>query len=147
MAAERAELRSGFASHNGTFSTSSLTTLLAHVHFNYPWIILVIFLTAFISHNVSEIKASSKSIRLPVLLGPGGKPLPQSAKKIKEAQEKQKKADFSPIRKLVFIWLSTAIILSYVADAVCVVIHALANTEANGGTGWWCGEPTAVSDN
>src|SRR5438128_1938782 len=84
-------------------SPLAIPTLLELVHFHYAWTLFVVFLVAFIANSVLSAEASSES-KDPVLLGPGGKPLPRSvARKSREEQEKKKKLkEFSPIRKLLF---------------------------------------------
>ena len=134
MAGEGIELSSILG--NGTTTTEVLLDL---THFNYPWILFIIFLTAFVTNSILTAEPSSESIG-PVVLGPGGKPLPRSAKKSKEAKEKKKLKDFSQGRKLLFIWLSAGVITTFFANAVNIIVHAL--TER-----WWCGEATAVSGN
>jgi len=139
MAGEGFELSSSVDVHNGTATAEVLLDL---THFNYPWVLLAIFLVAFVTNSVLTAEPSSDSIE-PVVTGPGGKPLPRSAKKSKEEREKRKLEDFSPGRKLVFIWLSAGVITTLVANAFNIVVHALTNRE----NGWWCGEATAVSNN
>jgi hypothetical protein len=124
------------------FNGTTTEVLLDITHFNYPWILLVIFLAAFVTNSILSAEPSSESIE-PVVTGPGGKPLPRTTKKSKEAREKKKLEDFSPGRKLLFIWLSAGVITTFVANAVNIVVHALTNRE----NGWWCGEATAVSGN
>ena len=136
MAGGEVELRSDFGS-NGT--TQSITAVLNVVHFNYPWVLLVIFLVAFVANSV--LTAESSTSVEPTVTGPGGKPLPRSNKKSKEEREKRKLEDFSPIRKLLFVWLSAAVIITFVGNAVNIVAHALTKRE----DGWWCGEAPAVS--
>jgi len=136
MAGGGVELRSDFGS-NGT--TQSITAVLNVVQFNYPWVLLVIFLVAFVANSV--LTAESSTTVEPIVTGPGGKPLPRSNKKSKEERERRKLKDFSPIRKLIFVWLSAAVIITFVGNAVNIVAHALDEREE----GWWCGEAPAVS--
>jgi hypothetical protein len=141
MAGEGIEPSSSNGLFNGT--ETPVEILLDLTHFNYPWILLVIFLTAFVTNSILSAEPSTESIE-PVVTGPGGKPLPRSSKKAKEAKEKKKKLkDFTPGRKLLFIWLSAGVITTFVANAVNIVVHALTKRE----NGWWCGEATAVSGN
>jgi hypothetical protein len=121
---------------------SAPEVLLDIIHFNYPWVLLLIFLAAFVTNSVLTAE-SSTDIDEPVVLGPGGKPLPRSAKKLKEAKEKKKLKDFSPYRKLLFAWLSAGVIVTFIANATNIIVHALTKRE----NGWWCGEATAVSGN
>ena len=138
MAGEGVELSSDSWS-NGTSTT---TTLLDLTHFNYPWVLLVVFLIALVANSILTAEPTSTSVESTVT-GPGGKPLPQSTRKSKEEKEKRKLKDFSPVRKLLFLYLSAGLITSFVANAVNIVVHALTK-RANG---WWCGEATAVSGN
>jgi ATP-binding cassette, subfamily B, vacuolar membrane transporter HMT1/ACLQ len=138
MAGEGAELSSpsGF---KGTFTE---TDLLELVHFHYAWVLFVVFLVAFVTNSILSTEPSSES-KGPVLLGPGGKPLPRSvARKNKEEREKKKKLkDFSRGRKLLFLYLSAGLLATFVANAINIIVHALTKSEK----GWWCGEATAVS--
>lgn len=117
--------------------------LLDLVHFHFPWVLLLLFLIAFVANGVASAESSSDTAS-PVVTGPGGKPLPRSTKKRDEELERlrRKRLDFSPLRKLVFYYLSAALIVTFVANAACVVVHALTKRDQ----GWWCGEPMAVSD-
>jgi ABC-type transport system involved in Fe-S cluster assembly fused permease/ATPase subunit len=140
MAGEGAELRSG-SGYNGA-PTSTPKRLLDVVHFHYPWVLLLIFMVAFVANSILTAEPSAAAFE-PNLTGPGGKPLPRSAKKSREEREKLKLQDFSPVRKLVFLYLSAGVIITFVASAVNIIIHALTKRE----NGWWCGESTAVSGN
>jgi hypothetical protein len=139
MANEGVELGSRFDS-NGTSAPS--TALLEVIHFNSPWVLLLVFSVAFITNSVLTAE-SSNGRSGPAPLGPGGKPLPRSTKKKEEEEERlrKKRQDFSPLRKLVFYWLSAGLIATFVANGANIVIHALAKRE----NGWWCGEATTVS--
>jgi len=139
MAGEGVELRSDFAS-NGT--STPTTSLLDVVHFNYPWVLLLTFLVAFVANSILSAEPSSTCVE-PTATGPGGKPLPQSAKKTKEEREKRKLKDFSPVRKFLFIYLSAGVILTFIGNAINIIVHALSERE----NGWWCGKATAVSGN
>jgi hypothetical protein len=140
MAGERVEL----SSHSGFNGTSTVTELLDVVQFNYPWVLFVVFLVAFFANSILSAEPSSES-KEPLLLGPGGKPLPRSvARKNKEERDKKKKLkDFSPVRNLLFLYLSAALLATFVANGANIIVHALTKSE----NGWWCGKSTAVSGN
>lgn len=139
MAGERVEL-SLHSWHNGTSTTE---TILDVVHFNYAWVLFVIFLVAFVANSILTAEPSAES-KEPILTGPGGKPLPRSARKAKEERDRKKKLkDFSPVRKLLFLYLSAGILATFIANGANIVVHALAKRE----NGWWCEEATAVSGN
>jgi hypothetical protein len=140
MAGEGVELSSK-SGPGGTSTPAAILLLLDVVHFHYAWVLFVVFLAAFIANSILSAEPSSES-KEPVLLGPGGKPLPRSTRKTKEEREKKKLKDFSPGRKLLFFYLSAGLLATFVANAANIIIHALTESE-NGG--WWCGEATAVS--
>ncbi|KAM3083677.1 ATP-binding cassette-type vacuolar membrane transporter Hmt1 [Clarireedia jacksonii] len=125
---------------NGTGTGTDISTrILDLVHFNYPWVLLVVFLVAFIAHSILIAESADDSAE-PILTGPGGKPLPRSARKSEEERRKRKLQDFSPVRKLLFLWLSAGILATFLGNAINIVVHALDRRE----NGWWCGEATAI---
>lgn len=125
-------------SSNGT-GTYTTATILDLTHFNYPWILLVVFLISFITHSI--LTAESADETGPMLTGPGGKPLPRSVRRTKKDKDKLTLQDFSPVRKLLFLWLSAGVLGTFLGNAINIVVHALDKRE----NGWWCGEATAVS--
>jgi hypothetical protein len=138
MAGERVEL----SSHSGFNGTSTITELLDVVQFNYAWVLFVVFLVAFVANSILSAEPSSES-KEPLLLGPWGKPLPRSvARKNKEERDKKKKLkDFSPVRKLLFLYLSVGLLATFMANGANIIVHALTKSENS----WWCGKATAVS--
>ena len=48
--------------------------------------------------------------------------------------------EFSRPRKLLFEWLSVAILFSLLGNIIVVLAHALAEREER----WWCGQATTV---
>ncbi len=140
MAGESVELSSPLGV-NGTFTE---TDLLDVVHLHYAWVLFVVFIAAFVTNSILAAEPSSES-KGPVLLGPGGKPLPPSAaRKNKEERERKKKLkDFSRGRKLLFLYLSIGLLATFVVNAINIIVHALTKSE----NGWWCGEATSVSGN
>ena len=117
-------------------SAKIASQILLYAHFAYPLIVLVFFLVAFTANSiltVSEVTEPANSN------GPGGKPLPanKNTESLRRLQKQQ--LEVSPLQKVVFNWLSVAVITTFVGNAVNVIVHAL--TER----GWWCGESVAVS--
>lgn len=148
MASVRDELSSPFhgslqldrtsPTHNITLATTN--RLLDIIHFNYAWFLGLIFVVAFVANSFLCAQSAAAETNEPVLLGPGGKPLPQSARKTKEELKKKKKLlEFSPGRQQVFLYLSAALLATFVAHGSNVIIHALVEAE-----GWWCGEASAI---
>ncbi|KAL2075784.1 hypothetical protein VTL71DRAFT_727 [Oculimacula yallundae] len=139
MAGEGVVLRSHSNTTNDGTPTS--TELLDILHFNYAWILFVVFLIAFIANTILTVEPSVAATG-PVLLGPGGKPLPpSSARKIKEELERKRKArEFSHAKKWLFFYLSAALLATFLANGIEIVAHALTKSE----NGWWCGESMAI---
>lgn len=125
-----------YSNGTGTYTTATILNL---THFNYPWVLLVVFLISFITHSILTAESSDETG--PMLTGPGGKPLPRSARRTKQDKDKLKLQDFTPIQKLLFLWLSAGILVTFLGNAINIVVHALDKRE----NGWWCGEATAVS--
>jgi hypothetical protein len=97
--------------------------LLSIIHFAYPIVLLVYFLTTFTIRSIlSAPKQESDDKTSEPQLGPGGKPLP---KKKAPAEDKNTFLDFSRPRKLLFEWLALAATLTLAGNAVTVVVHAL----------------------
>jgi hypothetical protein len=115
--------------------------ILAFIRNFSPILVLCFFLVAFTLRSIratSDIGKSNDDARPPVQYGPGGKPLPQRTWTGLQ-RKKDKENDMPRSRKLVFQWISLGTVLTFTANAVVVVVHALAQR------GWWCGEPTTVS--
>ena len=110
--------------------------ILVYTHCSSPLILLAFFLIAFTAHSIAT--ASNDVVVKPSTdqVGPGGKPLPQN----KHGKPRQIALDFSHARKLVFNWLSVGTILSFLGNAVVVILHAVLQRKEN----WWCGESVAV---
>lgn len=107
-----------------------------YTHFSSPIILLALFLIAFTAHSI--ITSSKDAVVQPSTsrTGPGGKPLPNKAKETR----RKNVLDFSHARKLLFVWLSVGVIVTFVANAAVVILHAVLDRKEN----WWCGESVAV---
>ena len=121
-------------------SDSALDSLLIILHYASPILLLVLFLVAFTVHSIVTAPKDNTLNASAEQTGPGGKPLPQNTGARAAAQKKQV-LDFSPARKLLSIWLSVGTILTFLGNAVVVIIHTLLDRKQ----GWWCGEDVAVS--
>ena len=116
----------------------TIRRVLSYLHYAYPVILLVFFLAAFMAYSIAtapEESTSGESIQT----GPGGKPLPRNRRA--KAQQASRTSDFSPARKLLFKWLSVAVLLTFVTNAALICIRALVERES----GWWCGQDAVVS--
>ncbi len=121
-------------------SDKTARNILVYTHYCSPIILLAFFLIAITAYSIAT--ASSDAVLHPSTehTGPGGKPLPQ--KVTPSAKEKQEKNAlcFSRGRRLLFEWLSVGTILTFVGNAVVVILHAIFDRKDN----WWCGESVAV---
>lgn len=160
MATGTLELRSGLVFLNGDSKISNATTphvsrllkALEDIHFNYAWVLAVLYVVVYGFYSYSLLDPSATQFE-PTLTGPGGKPLPKTAKKSKKEHAKKKieEQDFGFNKKLVFVCILAGIVLSFVGQGVSIIVHALtADPIENapgpkGNWGWWCGEPMAVS--
>ncbi len=121
-------------------SDTTAQNILVYTHYSSPIILLALFLFAITAYSIAT--ASSEAVIHPSTeqTGPGGKPLPQKIRpSAKEKQEKNALC-FSRGRKLLFEWLSVGTILTFVGNAVVVILHAIFDRKDN----WWCGESVAV---
>jgi hypothetical protein len=117
-----------------------LVTVLAAIYYFSPAVLLCFFLVAFAIRSVrasSPASAEELDGSSEVLVGPGGKPLPQ--RKLTGLQRRRDKAnDFSMRRKLVFQWLSSLATLTFGCSAAAIITHVVHKHS------WWCGEQLVV---
>jgi hypothetical protein len=113
--------------------------ILSIIHFAYPIVLLVYFLSAFTLRSILLASTDdSDHATSDIQLGPGGKPLP---KKKPAAESDNTYLDFSRPRKLLFEWLALGATLTLVGNAITVIVHALYARQEE----WWCGQATVVS--
>lgn len=117
-------------------SNQTAQDILVYTHLSSPIILLALFLIAFTAQSI--ITSSDVAVVEPSTsrTGPGGKPLPPSTK----GKRRKNALDFSHARKLLFIWLSVGVSITFVANAGVVILHAVLDREEN----WWCGKSVAV---
>ena len=123
---------------NGVWAQShGVRKALVYLHYSYPIILLVVFLLGVMIYSIAT---ASKEVATsaPIQTGPGGKPLPKN-KKTKKAKAKEPE-EFSAVARGLFNWLTVGVILTFLADAALVCLHALIDRKEN----WWCGKPVAV---
>ena len=118
-------------------SHSAAQRTVVWLHYASPIILLFLFLVAFMVSSIRAAPRETKSNE-PVLRGPGGKPLPQN--KRGKSEPKPQLPEFSPARRILFNWISLGAAITFVANAVAVILHALVGRK----DGWWCGEHAAV---
>lgn len=124
------------------YGQDTIATLLAAVYYFSPIVLLGFFLVAF---TIRSVRASAtpfvEELNGPavseILLGPGGKPLPQ--RKLTGLQRRRDKAnDFPLSQKLVFQWLSIGATSTFLCSAAAVITHVLNEHQ------WWCGDQLVV---
>lgn len=97
-----------------------------------PIVLMAVFLVSFFWQSIALSGITSE----PTILGPGGRRLPQRNKKPTPAV----KFECSPATRLVTIWLSVVVVLTYLAQAAIVIIYAVIHREEE----WWCGKEAVV---
>lgn len=129
--------------HSSAWPSPSTTTaleLLKYLHFAYPLVLLLFFITTFTIHSIlAANRASPDTAPGPEEhTGPGGKPLPK--KSGPNGNTQRAVLDFSRPRKLLFEWLALGAALTFVGNAITVVVHALYAREEQ----WWCGQAVVI---
>lgn len=115
--------------------------VLKYLHFAYPLILLVYFITTTTAHSIisTHSDAGPDDANTESYTGPGGKALPK--KKGAAPGTKKDVVDFSRPRKLLFEWLALGATLTFVGNSITVIVHALYSRDEE----WWCGQATVVS--
>ncbi|RMZ81931.1 hypothetical protein DV738_g2011, partial [Chaetothyriales sp. CBS 135597] len=106
----------------------------------YPAVILFLFVICFAVHGITTAPDDEHKVKVQALKGPGGRPLPVrriSAKEIKEAAAQR---DCSPRAKLVFRIAQGAVLATFVADAVIILLQVLIYRKEE----WWPGQAPIV---
>ncbi|KAI9672327.1 MAG: hypothetical protein M1817_003349 [Caeruleum heppii] len=117
--------------------SSTASRVLHFTHFAYPIILILFFLFIFTLRSILTASTDDAPDTAETQTGPGGKPLPRKPNRSKESGTGTI-SDFSPLQKALFNWLSVAILLTFVWNAVNIVAHALAERP------WWCGQAAVV---
>lgn len=116
--------------------------VLRYSQIAYPIVLLLLYLVTFTVRSVLTASEEEDAVHEPEQLGPGGKPLPLRKNNGPKKQPNIPHGlDFSRSRKLLFEWLSVAVIFSLSANIVVVIVHALLARKER----WWCGEAPTVS--
>lgn len=115
---------------------------MLYTHYASPIILLIFFLVAFTTHSILTASEEDLIHAVPGQTGPGGKPLPRTSSPAAKAAREKKALDFSPSRKLIFIWLSAGVVLTFLGNAGTVIVHALLDRRDS----WWCGQAVVVCD-
>ena len=113
--------------------------LLVVVKELYPCLVIVVFLVAFISRTIYTTRKDPAVEESP-LLGPGGRPLPQRRKSAKRMPQTSDRPDFSPSTKLFVNWMMVVVLMSFLANAVAIIVQTIAYRKES----WWCGQSAVV---
>ena len=112
---------------------------LVYLHYAYPLALFMLYFTAFMIHSVYQVPGEVNALATQKT-GPGGKPLPRDKSPSKIGIPERD--DFSPGARISFSWGLVGVISTFLADAILICVHALADRKDN----WWCGKPVAVSN-
>ncbi|KAI9801886.1 MAG: hypothetical protein M1833_002200 [Piccolia ochrophora] len=119
-------------------SNASAIRLLTVLHFAYPEIILFVFLAAFTTHSVLAASRNGTVAPSSGPKGPGGKPLPSTPMPVAKERHEPGTLEFGSVSKAFFNWISVALIVTFLGNAINIVAHALKERP------WWCGQATVV---
>ncbi|KAK4964031.1 ATP-binding cassette-type vacuolar membrane transporter Hmt1, partial [Elasticomyces elasticus] len=119
-------------------SNRTALNILVYLHYAYPIVLLFLFLVSFTLRSVIAARNVQPDESSQPQLGPGGKPLPNKTAPT-SAREKDI-LDFSRPRKLLFEWLSVAAALTFIANTITVIVHALYKRSEH----WWCGQSVVI---
>ena len=125
-------------------STAETVELRAQIL--YPAILLLAFIASAGVHSVLTSRTEEELVA-PIARGPGGKPLPLTKRKREHEESIVPQINFfSDAARRVFQYATGAIIITFLANAVAIALHAIEVRTSSGGTsGWWCGEERIVS--
>ncbi|RMZ92136.1 hypothetical protein DV736_g626, partial [Chaetothyriales sp. CBS 134916] len=125
---------------SGPGSLDTSVRILQIAKLAYPAIILCLFVVCFAIHGITTAPEDEHRVEVQALRGPGGRPLPVrriSAREIKEAAAQR---DCSPKAKLVFRIAQGAVIATFIADAVIILLQVLIYRKEE----WWPGQGPIV---
>ena len=106
----------------------------------YPAIVLGLFVICFVIYGIVNAPDEGDSVSVGALRGPGGRPLPYRRKSANQVKEAGAIKDFSPVAKLIFRLGQTAVILTFIVDAVLILLQVLLYRKDQ----WWPGQSAIV---
>lgn len=129
--------------------SSTAQSVLRTAQLLYP---LILLLTLVISSGVHTVLTSKTEEELdaPTVKGPGGKPLPITKRRKREQEASDAHGATGGggggFAWSVFLYLTGAIVVSFVANGAAVAVHAMkSSSDAGLDNAWWCGEERIVS--
>lgn len=127
-------------------SNSTTRQVLLYLHYASPIVLLLFFLAAFTFRTIAASESSNRNANpqsqpdTTAPTGPGGKPLPKRTPTRTPPKKDPTETDLPRGRKLLFEWLSVLAALTYVANAINIIVHALYSRSDQ----WWCGQSVVV---
>ncbi|KAJ5808614.1 hypothetical protein N7474_009883 [Penicillium riverlandense] len=109
--------------------------LLQYLRTCYPLFLFVLFVVAFLANTM--IVARNVHNHDSQRMGPGGRPLPMRARSSNSYRQTQQ---FSKTVKRFFNWLSVGILVTWLADAIIFIAHALTARSEH----WWQGQSVVI---
>ena len=106
----------------------------------YPGLLLVLFVLGFVTYGIINAPEDAGKVQVHPMKGPGGRPLPLRRKSANQVKEAASVKDFSPLAKLIFQILQTAVLLTFLANAALILFQALVDRKLQ----WWPGESAIV---
>ncbi|KAI5864620.1 hypothetical protein GGS23DRAFT_595339 [Durotheca rogersii] len=108
----------------------------------YPDLLLLVFILVGATHSVYTAMRK-EDVVVPTVTGPGGKPLPVT--KLRRSDDDASEAEeFNPHSRRFFQYSMIVATSTFVAAGAAIATRALIHRSADGGDGWWCGEPKTV---
>lgn len=109
----------------------------------YSPVLLLAFITSAATYSILSSRSEEELIK-PSVTGPDGKPLPVTKRK-REDSRPVVEAHIGNVARRVFQYMSAAVVLTFLADFVAIVVHAFRENKPGIGFSWWCGEERIVS--
>ncbi|KAK4123518.1 hypothetical protein N657DRAFT_572662 [Parathielavia appendiculata] len=126
---------------------SAAQSVLRTAQLLYPVILLLSFVVSAAVHTIVTSKTEEELV-VPAVKGPGGKPLPVTKRKREQQQVPEAHGDnraSGGSAWALFLYLTGAVIVSFVANCAAVAVHAMKSSrDAGPGSAWWCGEERIV---
>ncbi|CAL5870186.1 uncharacterized protein PFLUO_LOCUS4421 [Penicillium psychrofluorescens] len=111
--------------------------LLPYLRTCYPLFLFVLFIVAFLANTMIAARNVHKTVSQ--RMGPGGRPLPMRSRSSNSNTYRQTQ-QFSKTVKRFFNWLSVGILVTWLADAVIFIVHALVARSEH----WWQGQSVVI---
>ncbi|KAI0180278.1 hypothetical protein GGR52DRAFT_569026 [Hypoxylon sp. FL1284] len=108
----------------------------------YPDLLLLAFIVIGATHSVYTAMRK-EDVVMPVVKGPGGKPLPVT-KRRRDEDDALEPQEFSLSARRFFQYSMMLTTLTFFGAGGAIAARALIHRSADGEHGWWCGEPKTV---